>query len=652
MEQDAKKNAYNVLKVVLIILTVHVFGVLFPERFWGVHFPSFLSTQSIFMLYASVLMLLAYPFWYRPKFRILEDFKLKWILPFAGAFVVGVLFYVFPLYHDVYGDAHFLKPGLENSITEMSDTLWSYIFSFDLLDPKVGGKTTSGIIGGLSYLTGATGQDVYIAFDAFCGMAFVFLWMRLVVELLTKNSWRIVLGLVGMFAPFMFMFYGHVELYALPILGSMAYMLAALFYLKRKKRVYLWLAIVLTILAIKFHITSFLLVPVTGFLFLLGNADKLKFVQSLLEPKQLLKKVVAPIYVLGIIVFFYHTRANGSKRSFTEETLESALFIPFSSSEPAPLDRYNLFSGAHLSDYLNLIFVWSSAAVFIIVLALTVGKRWVNWKNPLVAFAALPVLIYVAVFFVLNPLLTMSIDWDLFSLPAPFVLVFALVLASYLEKEKLSRFILGAIAALTVFGIPVIAVNANQEPLANRLESVALWDFKTYWIGTSYLIEESIGLREDDQQLHRLRILEELEPHAVKENDLEYAEVLCNAGIYSLEEKKDADTALIYFERAKEYKIEHIKNLYYLTKTRVAAGAYKEAREFSGILVNQQYPNLKEALMLAIETSIRAEEFAEAQAYCRQYLLHWADDSFVTKVNQMLVSEREFEEVRQLFGEN
>ena len=624
MEEAAQKTSLNVLKVASTFFVFHVLGLVFPEVLWGVHFPLFLPTFFTITLYLLAGGLVLSHFIKSERFASLltkiGELNMKWKLPIIGTVVMGIMFYAFPIYHDVYGDAHFLKPGLENQIVEMTDTLWSYIFSFDFLDPKVGGKTTSGIVAALSYLTGASGKSVFIGFDAVCGMLFVFIWIRLVVEMLTKNIWRIGLSLMGILAPFLFMFYGHIELYALAIVGMMAFLASAIFYLRRKKKVYLWLTLVFLILSLKFHITSFLMVPVAVLVVIYGR-ENLILKNVIGDFRQLLKKVVLPIYGIGVALFFYLTNLHGNKRSFTEDTLEDALFIPFSSSEAAPLDRYNLFSGAHLIDYVSQAFIWSSAALFIIVLATTFAKKQIDWKSPLVLFTGFSVLIYLPVFFVLNPLLTMSIDWDLFSLPAPFILVFALILAAQLEKQEIGRYALGPIVGLALFGLPVIYVNANKEPLANRLEAVAKWDFKTYWIGTSYLLDETIGLRPaEDQQEVRIRILDELKPFAIEENDVEYAALLCNAGIYYLDKDKDVDKALEYFNLAAEYRSDLVKNRYYLVLANLKAGEFLKAHEFVESLVLVRYPNYQEALGLAVEASSLSGKREDALKYVELYL--------------------------------
>jgi Tfp pilus assembly protein PilF len=643
MEEATQKTSLNVLKVAGAFFMFHLLGLVFPEALWGVHFPLFLPTFFTITLYLLVGGLILSHFIKHERFNSMlkgiGEWNIKWKLPIIGTALMGGMFYAFPIYHDVYGDAHFLKPGLENQIVEMTDTLWTYIFSFDFLDPKVGGKTTSGIVAALSYLTGATGKSVFIAFDAVCGMLFVFIWIRLVVELLTKNTWRLGLSLMGVLAPFFFMFYGHIELYSLAMVGMIAFLASAIFYLRRKKNVYLWLTLIFLILSLKFHITSFLMFPVAVLVIIYGR-EKLPLKNVLGDFRQLFKKVVLPIYGIGIALFFYLTNQHGNKRSFTEDTLEDALFIPFSSSEAAPLDRYNLFSGAHLSDYLNLTFVWSSAALFIIILAITFAKKQVDWKNPLVLFTGFSVLIYLPVFFVLNPLLTMSIDWDLFSLPAPFMLVFALILAAQLEKQEIGRYALGPIVGLALFGLPVIFVNANKDPLANRLEAVAKWDFKTYWIGTSYLVDESIGLRApEEQQEIRIQILDELKPFAVEENDVEYAALLCNAGIYYLEEDKDLDKARGYFNLSAVYRSDYVKNRYYLATANIRAGEYFKAHELVASLVLVQYPSYVEALELAIEASVLSGNREDGLKYVELFLEVNPSDAQMQKLRDELQSQ-------------
>ena len=61
-------------------------------------------------------------------------------------------------------------------------------------------------------------------------------------------------------------------------------------------------------------------------------------------------------------------------RTLTDFKDIDRLFLPVFSPEP-PLDRYNLFSLNHILDYLNMMLMWSPAALFLIAYAFIFKKQ-------------------------------------------------------------------------------------------------------------------------------------------------------------------------------------------------------------------------------------------------------------------------------------
>ncbi|GEM_PF-1401437 len=606
MEERVQNKVTRTVGVALIVFGLHILGLMIPEIFWGTHYLSFLSPTSRWTLLLISGGLIVSPFWLKPKqIFIGKKWRSEYILPLIAVLVMGLLFYAYPIYFDIYGDAPFLRQGLENVIVEMSDTLWSYVFSVDIFDPKVGGKTVTGIVAFISYVSGRDGFESYNILCMVSGILFIFLWSILVCRLLSGNGWRIVMILVGMLAPFMLMFYGHIELYALPMIGLMAYLLTSFAYLKKGKNIHLLLLLLLVLINIKLHITSFLLIPLSFALIILVHGKRWPLTQRILSLKGMLKYAVIPLLIVIVAVYIWHTRTNGNIRSFTESTLENALFIPFSSSEAAPLDRYNLFSAAHLSDFLNLMLTWSSAAVFIVLFVLLKARNVINWNNKYVMFMTFAMFVYVPVFFLLNPLLSMPIDWDLFSLPAPFLLVFSLVLVRQLNEQSQFQWFAPQIAGFALLGIAVVKVNAEKESLANRLETIGKWGFKTYWIGTSDILKISIDLKEDNRSELRQELIEELAPSATLGNDMEYAEIL-SFEAQALYEAQLYEESLSFLMKALEFKSDHLKTIFYLAKVYHELGQKESSNKYAKLYL-QVFPDDTEMIEL-MNTSVELSQ--------------------------------------------
>ncbi len=639
MKDTPGNNAFDVLKWALPFLGLFVLGWLLPESMWGIHFSSLLpaAQQWVFVLAFVIVFFLPWVLRVTPRPFTTGNRVMLLIWPVTGALIMGGMMVMFPLVSDAYGDAFFLKPGTEKVVTEMTDMQWSYLLSFDLLDPKVGGKTMMGLVSFVSWIFGISGAAAYQLVDLVSGMLFVFLWSRLVVLVTDNSLWRWILVLAGCLAPFTFMFYGHIENYSLAVALMMGYLLEAWLFFGHGRTKYLVLLWVLALLGIKLHVTGFLLVPLTLVAMMIGFRDRLSDWLKIGSLRDLFRKLLLPASVLGLVVYFLKVSASGSKRSYTEDTLEDVLFIPFSSSEPAPLDRYNLLSGAHLSDYLNLILTWSAAILLLLVLIVVLERKRIQWGRPVVLFALFAAFVYMSVFFVLNPLLGMSLDWDLFALPAPFFLFLGLVLFSEVHEKPILHYAWGPVLALVMTGIPVLLVHSDRTLLANRLELVGKWHFKTYWISGSYPLRESVMLQpEDEQETARLRIFDELKPFAVEGNDIEFAELACELSEYYVE--KDSVKAGEFLTQAAVYKNDHWKLPYNYVRYYFASGNAAAARHWINPMLSMGYPDERTTLGLAVDVNIAARDTSGALHFGEAYLNQWPDDEDVVYKMELLNS--------------
>ncbi|MCB0837721.1 MAG: hypothetical protein KDD99_13710, partial [Bacteroidetes bacterium] len=491
-----KKLTYNLFFIGLVFYCIYLLGLEFPSPLWGVHFPAFLSDSgkyAIFILAGVLVILDVFPGF--SLWRKLSNLNLaknqKHFFTIGIVILSGILFTYFPVFKDTYGDAEFIPGNLDYRITKWDSRLLTDFFRMNFIHPKVGIDTVSSLTNLTAYLTGMTAAKALLTLNTFCGMGLVYLWIRLVDYFIQDNIIKWATWLMGLTAPCMQMYFGHYEFYAPVYLAMLSFLACLVFYLQTHKKVYLWWLIPLFFINIKSHITSYLLIIPLAMAFMYEFWPDFR---ERLSWKRITLYGLLPMFLLGLVLYFFVLESYDGPRGYTDQTLEKALFLPLFTFEPPPLDRYNLFSSSHLTDYVNLLFIWSPVALLLLVCAILCYRKRITWSNHLLMFTGLVSIIYAGAFFVLNPLLSMMIDWDLFSIPAPILWVFVLLLYASIEKTSSPHISLGAILALSLFSITSFWVNAHQTSLSRRYKFIGKREFKTYWIGSSTTILNSLKL--------------------------------------------------------------------------------------------------------------------------------------------------------------
>jgi len=619
-----------------------LFGTVFPDLFWATHFVAFLPLvlKFVFLLAAATLIIwgslgrIKIPNW--TTLRTKPKYPLVVYLCVAIGF--GLICYLFPIHTDLYGDSVAIQAETDVIISQWQSWLATELFSFNVFDFKIGEATFYSMVNMGSYLTGAHGHQVVMFLGILSGIVFAFLWMVTVSLLIKDRVLRFLLVFAGISAPFLFVFYGHFEIYSTSFPSILAFFLSVILYSKTKKKRYLWLMILLNLVAIKLHFTSFFLIPATllTIVFHLSGSTKFKL---LFTWRKLSQFLLLPIFILGAVVYLFVTKSFNGGRNWSSDTLSEFVFLPVSSSDGPPLDRYDLFSSAHIYDFLSLGFVWSAAIAFLLVMITVLYRKSINWNSFPVLVVGITLIIYVTAFAVLNPLLGMSTDWDLFSMPAPALLVFTLLLASQIPGEKLVKDVGGAFLGLALLGVPVFIVNANENSLSQRLERKGVYDFKTYWKGASAPIIVGLNLEADSgkKELRARAVIEELKPYAIIGKDTEYSAILCEMGLHYSEGNQDLTTALEYFKLGYKFDPWYRKNVYHLVLEHHNLRNFDEGFIYSEALTQVQYPNVNTAFRLSILIALQANQPNIALTYCENYVKMSAPfDQLIENVGSVL----------------
>lgn len=573
----------------------------------------------------------------------------KWGIPLLMALVAGVLFSGFDMTPDPYGDARFIYKSLDYPVLEWDNKWLSDFFQFHPLDAKGGTNSIYTSVNLISSLFQIPGLQAFKALNLAFGMLFVGLWTHFVFRHLTRSTDRIHLMLAGLTSTCMLQYFGHFEVYGPPMALALLFFYWVVEVLENKSRLGKWLLLPVFLLNLKFHITAWLLFPGMALVYLYPYAVKSNLLKKLYQLKGMLLGIWLPMLVLATLVYVFVTDSVHGPRSYTEDTLLKVLFLPLDTPEGPPLDQYNLFSQAHLFDFLNIILLWSPVALATVLGLLLFGRKEIDWQRPVLPIMATAMLSYLGAFFLLNPLLGMTADWDLFSLPVPALLVLALVLVKARKPGGLP--LLPAALVMSFFTGSFIVLNLMPSTRSHLLEEHGIHHYNTYYIGASTHFADAYALETDATKVEaRLdRVIEKLDQEEPFENDIEYADLLMDKGKLMVAREGYTSQSLPYFQDAHAASPGLSSNIYELIVNHFMLDQYQEALVYCPELIEDCYPGCKKARRISIHTGVMAQAKSPTLQWCRDHLKAYPDDGFIKGVEAALANDQPWPQVQQMF---
>ncbi len=631
-----------------VFLSFFGLGFLFPDSWWATHFLNFLpgiSGEVLFFVAALVC------FWrVNPKettnTQEQKSKRTRVLIALGLGILVAILFYQLPIAEDHYGDAETFKEALEAESSISDSKHLSILLDLNVAHPKVGERTVLN----LAYLTGKSMsmsvQETFSLIGAFFGFIYVFISVLFSFNYFSSSSksWLAILLLIT--APFLQMFFGHIEIYAPAVVAITAYVMGVLMYYKTENTRILWGLVPLFFICLKFHASSVFLLPSLALLFL----NRYTKLSDLFTWKKMLKFIILPIFAAGAFVYFIVLEDHADPRYLAPGIqFEERVFLPLFSPE-APFDRYNLLSGNHIFDYFNLIFIWSAPALFIIVSVILFFRKQIDWHAKEIVVLGTTLILFMAFFFMFNPLVSMPIDWDLFSLPAPVFIIFALLLLKQLDTSVLAR-LRKPVIALVLLSPAAFLVNASKNTLGLRLQSTGIHMFKTYWSHSADIFQAGLKMRPLD--INRgIEIANKIEPYATIGNDIVFSMYTAQIGRY-LKTEGDIEKAQYFLEKATQYSdtLTGASRLA-LTEIYFERGYFGKAYESSLHLKKQAYPEARLASTIVLQAAVEAEMISELEPLCDVHLREWPNDSSVIVLKELLHKNLNPESLKQQFGLN
>ncbi|MGB0368717.1 MAG: hypothetical protein ACPGD8_04885, partial [Flavobacteriales bacterium] len=523
MTDIAPTKLGNKLSSVLAIGFIGLFliGMLFPVEFWGSHqlyFLTFPQKLTLFLLAGAAFLFPA------KSLNLASNGQPPTLLLSAlGAGLFGIVTWYFPVAYDPYGDAVLFEKNLPK-IALIGQKTWDILFGFSL-DAWSGQKTMEAAVSVVSnYFRISIGQ-AFRLIDLVFGIAFSFVWIYFISRRVKNITLVVWLSVVGLTAPFLLSFFGRAEIYAPALFLFLVFGIANIVSLEQKSRKWVLILPIINLLCIKAHPIALLLVPNTIFLV------AIKFRPQLL-PKlgwvNITKYVFTPILIAGLFLYFLVFKDHVDDRSLQQTSMQyDHLFLPLLSPQ-APLNKYNLFSFNHIWDFFNVALIWSPAAIFILLSGLVLGKAKSFACQPETILIAVPVTLLSALLFAINPLLSMPMDWDLFSLPAPFILILAVLAVESIKPNSQARIIPPSLL-IAILGSSFLWLHGSKPAISDRLESVAIHVHDSYYEWTMNIIERSdsiIQLTPQEIFDKHDSLVNVMRPNAVVGVDREYSELL------------------------------------------------------------------------------------------------------------------------------
>ncbi|MBI1183826.1 hypothetical protein GC194_06120 [bacterium] len=456
-----------------------VFSAVFKELSWGFNHLWFLPAPLIVL----TLGLAAALFWIFSK-RSLPQLK---FLPALIALPVLVLLLVAiaPLATEAYGDTRSILSNYEaffHGKRSVEDAVLA------LIDPNIfklhnGEKFTFNAIFLLMKSLNLTLKEAFYVFDL----------MWAVLAAAAFICYLKLAGIVNYFVPlllflsvnFMLIFSGHIEVYAPSIFFLFLFLLSLKLHLQKLKLNTLIYTVLSAVLLIKVHL---------GNVIVLGP---LAFVAALFFFPKMVKYITTRnglvFWISGVVGFFlayfFVLHSANSNYAQREAGFIENVFLPLFSSE-APYNHYGLLHPNHLVDFISLLLLWSPVLWYLLI------KSW--WQKEMKQQTIMDVVLiflllsYLFESFALNPLLSMPRDWDLLSLGAPVLLIYAAQLWSRSKEIEVKQLNATILAGFVLFSLPRYVVESQPNLSANRLTVVGDHVYKTYYAGSSVLLSMAV----------------------------------------------------------------------------------------------------------------------------------------------------------------
>jgi tetratricopeptide (TPR) repeat protein len=402
-----------------------------------------------------------------------------------------------------------------------------------------------------------TPELTYAIISVLCGGVFVYLALKL----------SALLGRTGLGKSLIFfslislgsiqLFFGYVESYSILQVALLAYILFSALYLLRRASIVP--ALVALVISVGLHVTSLVFAPSLIYLVTKTNRERSNKKGS---PAKTISNafIFAGLMVASfLVVSWIFVIATG-----LEKTGKGIFILPLTATESY---EFGMFSLGHVSEFANQLLLLSPLGISLIAFFLFFKIRYRESRDRLVNFLVLATSFALVYLFAFNFTLG-SADWDLRSMPGPFIgLLGILLFLRWSEKPS------------AVGHPPSAAQNRSDINQHKKQESdvmgsrvgkrLGAWGVIFIWFSVFHTVPWIMINAHSQRSLDRYLLIQENDPHPVDEtgyNLYKIARILRMAelpdeipGMYERAIERNAYDTLSYFNLAAHY---HQKDLY------------------------------------------------------------------------------------------
>jgi Flp pilus assembly protein TadD len=534
---------WTVILILAHLLTIY----LAPAYMWGIHFYHFYplwigwiaTLVTLTVLIPGVGELLYFRFEalvkkIRKPFNSLSQNKSFLILSFISLPV----FWLFRNRLHLLGDGYFRITELPTGRLHLQEWLDAFIH-------LVVYRVTIKLIPTWSV------ELTYSIISVLCGGVFVFLALKLSALLGKTGLGKVLIFFSLISLGSVQLFFGYVESYSILQVVLLAYILFSAMYLLRKVNVFP--VLVTFVISIGLHVTSLVFAP--SFIYLLTKRDKARS-----RKKESVTKTISNAFMLvGLIV------ASFLVVSWTiivaiglEKTGKGIFLLPLKATGGY---SFTMFSLAHISEFVNQLLLLSPLGISLIVFFLFFRIKFRRFDDKLLNFLILATSFALLYLFVFNFTLG-SADWDLRSMPAPFIgLLGILLFLRWGERPSTVHSPQSTEQSDSDTDVSSSRqVSSIGSPMGKRFFT---WGVIFIWFGLFHTLPWVLINAHHQRSVDRYVLIQENDPHPVDEtgyNLYKIARILESAGlqeemkhVYQRAVEKNPDDMVSYYNLANWY---------------------------------------------------------------------------------------------------
>lgn len=456
-----EKLKYSLVISGVVILAIHLISPYIPLKFlWGFNFFRFISLPSQIILFIfGISVSISYFNKLISKFLIfiIESFN-KFLKIFSTKTLYIIISFLFFLIfwilrsRRLYGDGVSAGYVIKNSVFLTSDGIYNSLFVlFHYLISNIY-KTISGTDYPYGYfVTFAVG-------NCFLGSLFIIPLLLICKDLTNSIQRKFFIFSIILSQGAIQIFFGHVESYAIPLIGGILFILLSFYYIEDKVNIFLpAVSIILTSIL---KITTIQLYPALMLLTFL----KMKKTKSLKSFYEFLLILLIPFS--GILFYVLLAWKSDKLDLFISLVFSEKNFFPII-NQTSPSHLYSIISLDYFTAFFNELALIFPEGILLAVFLLLFFRKQIEYKEPYFLFLLCMSLFCLTYNALSYPLLGPFRDWDKYSLTfLPITLFGAYLLNKYVIDDR--EFFSIALLILTfslIHTVPWIVAN-NQKILS------------------------------------------------------------------------------------------------------------------------------------------------------------------------------------------